>query len=102
MKELQMEQNDTITQMQYNNDTITQMQYNRWVRKMNRNKTGTSWIYLRCTDPDEYIKTKLYKDEEDKLYWVLAKCGERMYLKVAPPDEFPLILPLIIHNKNGD
>ena len=69
----------TMTEM---GGTITQKQYDRFIKNMNKNKTGTSWIYLNCTEPDEVIKTKLYRDEEDNLFWVMAKCFERMYLKV--------------------
>ena len=60
--------------------SITQEQYDRWIQNMNKNKSGTSWIYLYCADPDEYIKTKLYKDEKDKLY--ITWYGERIYLNV--------------------
>ena len=66
---------------------ITQEQYDRWIKNMNKNKSGTSWIYLLCTDPEEYIKTKLYRDEEDNLYWVMAKCGEKIYLTIEEEDE---------------
>ena len=66
-------------------DTITQKRYDECIENIKKNKSGTSWILLHCLNPHKYLKTKIWKDEEDKLYWVRGK--ERIYLKVKSPQE---------------
>ncbi len=43
---------------------ITQEQYDRWIKNMNKNKTGTGWIY------NNGKRYKLFKDDKNNLYFI--------------------------------
>ena len=63
-------------------NTITQKQYNLWLKNLNKNKSGWSWIHLCSPSPEEAnsVRTKLFKDAEDRLDF--KKNGECIYLKI--------------------
>lgn len=77
---------------------ITQEQFDRWIKNMNKSKTGTSWVYLHS---EEGKRTKLYRSSEEDyikyqeeimevlpgdydggLYYIKDK--KRIYLSVVP------------------
>ena len=67
---------------------ITQKQYDRWIKNMSKNKSGTSWVYInkkpwKCEYPN--TRCKLFKDDENNLYWIRGV--ERMYLKIKEEEE---------------
>jgi hypothetical protein len=49
---------------------ITRQQYDRWIKNMSKNKTGTSWIYFVENNNNLPLKLKLYKDDENNLYFI--------------------------------
>jgi len=48
---------------------ITQNQYDTYIKNMNKNKTGTSWIYVDCWGRKKMKRYKLYKAGKN-LYFI--------------------------------
>jgi hypothetical protein len=60
---------------------ITRQQYDRWIKNMSKNKTGTSWIYFVENNNNLPLKLKLYKDDENNLYFIWNGI-DNVYLKI--------------------
>jgi hypothetical protein len=67
---------------------ITQKQYDRWIKNMSKNKSGTSWVYININPEYPNTRCKLFKDDQNNLYWIRGV--ERMYLKIKEEEEEPL------------
>ena len=69
-------------------------QYNRWIKNMNKNKSGTSWVWLIHQHTPygdvgytEEKRLKLYKDDENHLYFINSyNFDSREYLKMEIDD----------------
>lgn len=68
---------------------ITQIQYDRCIKNIGKNNQRENWFYIHRNNPDNIIRHKLYKDDQNRLYFTTNNDNtfmQNIYLKVKETD----------------